>query len=157
LHLAEAEEMCRVAEEQRVTLAVGFFRRLYPSIRLLKGMLGAGDWGRVESFAAEGGGMYGWAAATLGNMRRDLSGGGALIDYGSHLLDLLLYLFAGSAEVLDYCDNSLGNIEADCSLRLRLQHKGRPVEGTLEVARSRQLGNFIRVECERATLQFEFN
>jgi predicted dehydrogenase/nucleoside-diphosphate-sugar epimerase len=156
LNLAEAEEMCRVADETGRALAVGYFRRFYPSIRLLKGMIDSGQWGRVLSFAAEGGGMYGWAAATLGNMRRDLAGGGVLIDYGSHLLDLLFYLFDEPAEVLDYVDNSLGGIEADCSLKLRLSHDGESIPGTVDLARTRELGNLIRVECERATLEFQF-
>src|SRR5262249_23711407 len=141
MNLAEAKEMCRVAEEANVTLAVGYFRRFYPSIRLLKGLIDGGQWGQVQSFATEGAGMCGWAAATLGNMRRDLAGGGVLIDYGSHMLDLLFYLFDEPAEVLDYCDNSLGGIEADCSLRLRLTHQGRPVEGMIELARTRNLEN----------------
>jgi len=157
LNLAEAEEICRVADETETSLAIGYFRRFYPSIRLLKGMIDAQQWGRTLSFAAEGGGTYSWAAATLGNMRRDLAGGGVLIDYGSHMLDLLFYLFDAPAEVLDYCDNSLGGIEADCSLKLRLAHGGRPIEGSVDLARTRELGNLIRVECERATLEFQFN
>lgn len=154
--LADAQAMCAAAESAGRTLAVGFFRRFYPSIRLLKGLLEGGAWGRALRFAAEGGGMYAWAAATLGNMRRELAGGGVLIDYGSHVLDLLLFLFEEPAEVLDYADNSLGGVEADCRLRLRLRQRGEPVEGTVELARTRELGNWIRVECERGRLEFSF-
>jgi predicted dehydrogenase/nucleoside-diphosphate-sugar epimerase len=157
LNLAEAEEMCRVAEEEGVTLAVGYFRRLYPSIRLLKGMLESGPWGRALSFSAEAGGMYNWRAATLGNMRKELAGGGVLIDFGSHVLDLLFALFDEPAEVLSYTDNALGGIEADCEISLRMSHHGEPIEGTVALARVRNLQNHIRVECERATLEFGFN
>ena len=156
LNLAEAEEMCRVAEENGVVLAVGYFRRLFPSIRLLKGLIDAGSWGRVLSFTAEGGGMYNWPAATLGNMRRDLAGGGVLIDFGSHVLDLLFALFQEPAEVLEYRDNALGGIESDCTIDLRLQHAGEPIRGSVALARTRQLPTRICVECERATLEFLF-
>src|SRR5262249_13712032 len=37
--LADAEAMVRTAEETGRALAVGFFRRLYPSIRLLRALL----------------------------------------------------------------------------------------------------------------------
>jgi predicted dehydrogenase/nucleoside-diphosphate-sugar epimerase len=154
--LAEAQAMCDAADQAGVTLAVGFFRRFFPSIRLLKGLLEAETFGRPVAFMAEGGGMYSWAAATLSHMRRDLAGGGVLIDYGSHVLDLLLFLFNGPAELIDYADNSLGGVEADCRLELRLRHRQQPVAGTVELARTRQLGNFIQVQCERATLTFFF-
>lgn len=156
LNLAEAEEMCRVAAEEGVVLAAGYFRRLYPSFRLLQGLLSSGSWGQVLSFTASGGGMYNWPAATLGNMRRDLAGGGVLIDFGSHVIDLLCQLFQEPAEVLDYRDNCLGGIEADCSLRLRMLFGGEPISGTVELARTRDLPTAIRVECERGGLEFSF-
>ena len=151
----DAVAMVRTAQEHGVALAVGFFRRLLPSVRLLKGLLDSEWLGRPVRFEAEGGGFYTWGAATLGNMRKEMAGGGALIDYGSHQLDLLHYLFE-PGELLEYRDNSLGGIEADCEMRLRLFHQGKPVEGSLAVARTRKLGNFIRVHCERGTLDFEF-
>lgn len=157
LNAAEAEEMCRVADEEGVTLAVGYFRRLYPSLRLLKGMIDGQQWGAALSFAVEAGGMYNWPAATLGNMRKDLAGGGVLIDFGSHVLDLLFALFDEPAEVVRYIDNSLGGIESDCEISLRLMHRGEPIPGTVALARTRNLQNWIRIECERATLEFQFN
>jgi predicted dehydrogenase/nucleoside-diphosphate-sugar epimerase len=151
----DAVRMVETAEQRGVVFSVGFFRRLYPSFRLLKGLLDAGWLGRPERFVVEGGGMYNWAAATLGNMRKDWAGGGVLIDFGSHMLDLLLSLLGESAEILEYRDDSLGGVEADCFLRLRLTHNGGPVEGTVELARTRNVGNLIRVECERGTLEFQ--
>jgi predicted dehydrogenase/nucleoside-diphosphate-sugar epimerase len=156
-NLADAEEMVRTAEEQNVVLAVGFFRRLNPSIRLMKGLLDSQWLGRPLSFHVEGGGMYNWAAATLANMRKDWAGGGVLIDFGSHMLDLTLALFDEPAEVLEYRDNSRGGIEADCTIRLRLQHHSDAVDGTVELARTRNLGAFIRVECERGSLEHQVN
>ena len=141
---ADAEAMVRTAQEHGVVLAVGFFRRLLPSLRMLKALVDSEWLGRPIRFDGQGGGMYAWGAATLGNMRKDWAGGGVLIDYGSHLLDMLHFLFDGPGEVLDYRDNALGGIEADCSLRLRLGHHGAPVEGSVEVARLRNLANRIR-------------
>src|SRR5262249_48075060 len=120
-------------------------------------LIDASAWGQPTAFAAEGGGMYGWSAATLGNMRKELAGGGVLIDYGSHILDLLCYLFFDSLALFDYQDNALGGVEADCALRLRAEHRGNTLEGTVELARTRNLGNFIRLECEKAALEFQIS
>src|SRR5262249_1962701 len=117
-----------------------------------KGVLGA-----PRRFVVKGGGMYSWDAATLGNMRKEMAGGGVLIDFGSHLVDLLFTLFEGPADVLEYHDNARGGIEAGCTARLRPRHRGEPIEGTVELARTRKLGHLIRVECERGALEFHTN
>jgi predicted dehydrogenase/nucleoside-diphosphate-sugar epimerase len=156
-NLADAERMVMEADKAGVILAVGFFRRLYPSLQLMKALLDSGWAGSPQRFLVEGGGMYNWAAATLGNMRRDLAGGGVLIDFGSHMIDLMYALFDEPAELLAYQDNAIGGIESDCNIDVRVQHAGRRIEGRIELARTRMLGSLIRVECERATLEFQTN
>jgi nucleoside-diphosphate-sugar epimerase/predicted dehydrogenase len=152
---ADALSMVRTAEEHGVVLGVGFFRRLMPSIRLLKSMV-VGEWlGRPIGFRAEWGGFYNWPSSTLGNMRKEWAGGGVLIDCGSHLLDLLHFVFDGPGQVVDYRDNARGGIEADSWLALRLFHKAQEVEGVVEVARTRILGTFVRIQCKRGTLEFQ--
>lgn len=155
---ADASAMVEASESNGVILSVGLFRRLYPSIRLMKGMLDSGWPGRPLRFTAGGGGMYSWSAATLGNMRREHAGGGVLIDFGSHIIDLLFSLFTGPAQVLEYRDNSQGGVEADCTIQARMTgSSGEAIDGTIELARTRDVGNYIRVQCERATLEFAVN
>ena len=150
---ADALAMVRTADAHEVVLSVGLFRRLWPSVRLLKAMV-AGEWlGRPIDFKAEWGGFYNWPSSTLGNMRKEWAGGGVLIDCASHLLDILHFVFDGSGQVLDYRDNARGGIEADSWLALRLSHKAQEVDGVLEVARTRILGTFVRIRCERGTLE----
>jgi len=157
LNLREAEEMVRVADETGCQLAVGYFRRLYPSLRLAKALVDSEFFGPAVGYYAAGGGRYSWAAATLANMRRDLAGGGVLIDYGSHILDMLFFLFEEPADVLAYQDNDLGGVEADCIIDARLRHRGKAIDGRIELARTRDVGNFIRIECERGQLVFDVN
>jgi predicted dehydrogenase/nucleoside-diphosphate-sugar epimerase len=154
---ADAQTMVRTAEEAGVVLAVGYFRRLMPSIRMLKALLQSHWLGRPVSLDVVSGDLYTWAAATLGNMRKELAGGGVLIDFGSHMLDLVHFLFDHPAEVLEYRDNALGGIESDCLLHLRLPHCGEAVEGRVELSRTRKLGSHIRVVCERGTLEYRIS
>jgi predicted dehydrogenase len=150
----DAEEMVRAADEAGVALSVSVFRRLFPSTRLLRALIDAELLGPPVSFDAEDGEVYAWPTATLGNMRKDLAGGGVLIDFGSHTFDRLLALFDGPAEVLDYRNNDRGGgVESDCEVRLRLSYKGRPIDGRVELSRTRLLRNSYRVRCERGTLE----
>jgi predicted dehydrogenase/nucleoside-diphosphate-sugar epimerase len=154
---ADAAEMVRSAEARGVVLAVGFFRRLMPSVRLLRGMIDSRWLGRPVGVEAEAGGFYGWQAATLANMHKASAGGGVLIDFGSHILDLLHYVFPGETEVLEYRDDSHGGVEADCDLRLRLYHQGGAIDARVGLARTRKLGGFIRVRCERGSLEYRLS
>jgi predicted dehydrogenase/nucleoside-diphosphate-sugar epimerase len=154
---AEAEEMVRTADESGAVLAVGLYRRLLPVTRLLRTLIEEETWGRPLRVDVEWGGMTAHASATLGLLRKDLAGGGVLLDLGPHVLDLLVTLFAGPAEVLEFRDDSLGGIEADCEIRLRLAHGGQPVEARVALSRVRNLRGTIRVECERALLEVPVN
>jgi predicted dehydrogenase/nucleoside-diphosphate-sugar epimerase len=150
----DAERMVRAAADAGVALSVSVFRRLFPATRLMRALIDAELLGAPLSFDAEDGEVYNWPTATLGNMRKDLAGGGVLIDYGSHTFDRLVALFDGPGEVLDYRDNDRGGqVESDCEVRLRLQYKGRPIDGRVELSRSRNLRNSYRVRCERGTLE----
>jgi predicted dehydrogenase len=151
---ADGEEMVRTAREAGVVLSIGVFRRLLPATRMLRGLIDAGVLGLPLWFDVEEGEVYAWPTATLGNHRRDLAGGGVLIDFGSHMLDRLLFFFPGQAEVLEYHDNARGGIESDCVAQLRLTTAaGQKVEGRVELSRTRNLRNTFRIRCERGVLE----
>ena len=149
----DAKSMVRMAEGMGVVLTVGLIRRLFPSTRLLKSLVTSGTLGEPTSFDAEQGGLYRWPLATLDNLRRPSAGGGALIDTGTHILDRLLWIFGGDAEILDYRDNSLGGVESDCVALLRLRRQGRSIDGRMEISRTRVLRNSLRVEFENAVVE----
>ena len=150
---AEARAMAGAARRAGVVLTVGHFRRLFPAVRLLRAALDERTLGRPVGFDVEEGDTYTWQLATLSNLRKDQGGGGVLIDIGSHVLDLLLYLFPGVWDLIDYKDNALGGVETDCELRLRLSNDAGSVDGRVELSRTRRLRSTLRVECEHGTLE----
>lgn len=151
---ADARAMADTAATHGVALAVGHFRRLFPSARLMRAAIAEQALGRPLSFDAAEGGAYTWGLAALDSLRRTDGGGGVLIDIGSHVLDLLLDFFPGEWELLEYRDNSLGGIETDCEVLLRLRGPdGEALEGAVGLSRTRRLRNSIRVACENGTLE----
>ncbi len=148
----DAQRMVQCAKEHGAVLAVAVFRRLLPSLRLLKEAMGQELLGPVTGFCVQGGAVYGWEAASLGNMLKSQAGGGVLMDMGPHYFDQLLYLFKGPSEILEYYDDSLGGIEANCIAKLRLTHSGSPVEGTVEISRTHAMPNEFVVKCRDGDL-----
>lgn len=157
LNLAEAEEMCDVADEHNVVLAVGLYKRLLPVTRLLKSLVSGGRWGRPLSFNYEWGGMGGYASATLGLMKREYAGGGVLMDLGAHVFDQLVAIFDDAGEVISYRDDSRGGIEADCEAELAFDCAGHRVHGKVSLSRVRNLANRLEICCEHATLSVPLN
>ena len=153
IRAADAAAMVAAADGKRVALAVGLYRRLLPAVRLLRRMIDSGDYGRPLGIDAEEGGPYSWGLATLDVLTSTAGGGGTLIDIGSHVLDLLLYLVPGPATLTEHLDNARGGIETDCLTRFSVASATGPVAVRLELSRTRELRGSIRVECEHATLE----
>jgi len=149
---ADAEKMVQTAKAHQAVLSVAVFRRLLPSLRLLKNAIESNLLGPPISFHVQGGAVYGWEAVSLGNMLKAQAGGGVLMDMGPHYFDQLLYLFDGPSEVVEYEDDSLGGIEANCVAKLRLTHSGSAVEGTVEISRTHEMTNEFIVKCRDGDL-----
>jgi predicted dehydrogenase/nucleoside-diphosphate-sugar epimerase len=156
LGLVDAAQMVAAAKDNHVVLTVGLFRRLLPAIRLFRAAVDAGHVGDPVRVVAEVGDAYTWALTTLAGMRRQEAGGGMLIDMGSHVLDLLLYMFDATPRLIEYADNAGEGVETDCTLELTLHRRGVAVPARVELSRTRTLSNAIVLEGSRGRLEWKF-
>jgi predicted dehydrogenase/nucleoside-diphosphate-sugar epimerase len=156
LTLADGERMVKTARDCGLILTVGLFRRLLPAIRLFRATLDAGEIGDLLNVTAEVGDVYTWQLTTLAGMRRHEAGGGMLLDMGSHLLDLLLYVCDATPALLQYADNAGAGIETDCTIELGLSRRGTFIPAHVELSRTRKLRNSIRLEGSRGTIEWSF-
>lgn len=140
---ADARRVAEAASRSGSVLAVGHFRRFFPTTPLVADLLARGLCGRPQRFAAEEGYVFAWEAQSTYWLDRERAGGGVLADLGPHVLDLLRTWLGPDLAVAAYSDDSLGGVEADCVLELDA-----PVRGTIELSRTRALRNEIRIECE---------
>ena len=102
LSLTDADAMIGACQKAGVHLGVCFQRRTDPEIRELAAAIGAGELGRlvlgtvsVPYFRSQ---SYYDSATWRGTW--SLDGGGALMNQGIHLVDLLLWLMGDEAEVI---------------------------------------------------------
>jgi predicted dehydrogenase len=119
LSTAECRQMVDACRAANVRLGVAYYRRFYPIVRRMKEILTSGEIGRPMFIAA----------ATSTSMQPDEegawrlvpaeSGGGSLMDIGSHRLNLFLDLFGPVADVAAACDTLAGSYAAeDCATLL---------------------------------------
>jgi predicted dehydrogenase len=154
LTVQEAEAMVQAADTNGVALQVGLMWRFSQGARIMKRAIEEGWLGTLRSFSLEWGLVYNWPVASGFILRKEQAGGGQLMDMGSHVLDLLLWWLGETVEV-EYRDDSLGGVEADCWLSLVLQSPTGPVQGTVALSRLRKLSNTARLVGEHITIEYD--
>lgn len=153
--VAEGKGLIDLARRAGVPLQVGHMYRFSRAARLFKRMLDEGVAGALEGFSLEFGTIYGWPIASGFPWRKDQAGGGVLIDVGPHMLDLLLW-WLGDVVDVEYWDDSLGGVEAECKLSLALAGRNGVIRGDVVFSRLRNLGTIAQVIGERFSMECGF-
>ena len=150
LSVAECDHMLEAAEAGSALLAVGLMRRYSHAGQFAKWVIDSGLLGQITSFSFQDGFVYAWPTASDAFLRKELAGGGVLIDLGAHTLDQLLW-WLGEVESFDYADDSYGGVEADCILELVLKSGAK---GRVELSRTRDLSMRAFIKGDKAELDF---
>ncbi len=145
----ECDQMLAASRKAGVRLAVGHMRRYFDSYRLLKQLLDLQAFGKVLSFEAEEAVLFERFKASAFTVKPPA--GGVLFDTGPHIIDLLLWLLGDFASV-NYWDDARGGVEANSRLEIEVKTG---VHGTVELSRTRELQNVLRICCELGTLEVE--
>ena len=104
-HESDARELVTAAEDGRVRLLVGHFRRFYPALQAARAFVASGALGPIERIEVWEGGRWDWPARS--SYAFTSPDGGVTLDTGSHALDTLLYTLG-----LDTSDDVRLDIEA---------------------------------------------
>ncbi len=94
LNLEEAEEMLTLAEASDQVVQLAFNYRFIPAVMRAKKLIEEGFLGEVINFRAQyfHTGYLNPEKPMTWRLSQETSGGGALVDLGSHVIDLMLYL-----------------------------------------------------------------
>lgn len=132
LNPKEGEEVIKICRRQNIKLGVGYMMRFHSLHKKAKEMIKGGDLGEIVFARAQ---LSCWYPPIPGAWRQDpsLSGGGALIDMGSHCLDLLEYILGSRIkEVACFADNVIHNYKSEDSslVIIRFENKAHGVIDT---------------------------
>jgi predicted dehydrogenase len=98
LNSSEAREMTRVARETGKTLMIAYRYRYQATSQAAKRVIASGELGEIYMVRIQGlrrRGIPSWGVFT----NKEMQGGGALVDFGVHLLDLALWLIGNPKPV----------------------------------------------------------
>lgn len=142
---AEAEQMVRLADAKNTLLAVGLFRRFFPSNDAIRRMIAEAPLGRVVHVEVSEGGRFNWPARSTSFFDRRQSGGGVLADLGVHSLDLLCW-WLGMPVRMEYEDDAMGGLEANCRLQMEFASGA---TATMRLTRDLEIPNHTSIQFER--------
>jgi predicted dehydrogenase len=131
--VAECDQMIAACRAAGVKLGVAYYRRFYPIVGRMKELLASGELGRPLAVSAVTSTRFVLGPGDEGYWRvvPAEGGGGALMDIGSHRLNLFLDLLGEVAEVQARVDTLLGEYEAEDAATLLLRFQS-GAHGTLQ-------------------------
>jgi predicted dehydrogenase len=152
--LLDAQAMVEAAAESRVLLAVGMVRRFFPAAEFIREAIALGILGDLNSFdLAEGSADFRWPVTSPRYFQRQQSGGGVLMDIGVHVLDLLTW-WLGEPVALEYADDAMGGIEANCLVSCTYASG---LQGKVRLSRDAPLTNCVTLRGSRGWLRWSAN
>lgn len=150
---AEGDRMIAAARAADRLLAVGHYKRFFPSSHCLKFLCGpAAPLGALRSFTIAEGGPFTWPAASPVFFQRRETPGGVLLDIGVHVLDLLRW-WLGEPDDFSYADDAMGGLEANACLTLRFG----AVTGRVQLSRDWATAQAYRFVFEHGTVGWKVN
>lgn len=124
-----ARRILKASEELGLTLATGFNHRYYPAVKFLAEAIAQGKIGTIDHIRTFGGhdGLAGFRADWM--FKGELSGGGAMMDVGIHMTDLVNYIGGDITEVAAVSSGSIWNVEGseDNAMAIMRTERGIPV------------------------------
>lgn len=149
--IADAEAMANAAARTKRPLAIGLYRRFFRGAQAIKDLIVNQTLGPVLSFEVEEGGPFRWEAASDSFFRREITPGGVLYDTGVHTLDLLLWWFSEPVS-LEYRDDAVGGLEANCQLRLNY---AAGFKGEVRLSRDWATRNLFRINFLKGSVAWQ--
>ncbi|AHF94638.1 hypothetical protein OPIT5_22465 [Opitutaceae bacterium TAV5] len=149
----DCETMHRAALAAGRILAVGHYKRFFPSSGVLKTLCaGLTPLGALQRFHLHEGGPFDWPAASPSFFRREETPGGVLLDIGVHVFDLLLW-WLGEPDEIAHRDDAMGGLETNTLTDFRFG----PVRGRVQLSRDWKTPQRYRFEFARGSVSWTVN
>lgn len=122
LAVEEGQGLAEAAKEQGIVNHVGYFLRFCPVFNAARDVIAAGLIGNVKTYRNDMFGRTVLKASKTSWRAAKKSGGGCMLDFGSHCLDLSDYIFGPAKGVSGSVMQSIYSLEVEDAFTSTLQH-----------------------------------
>lgn len=95
----DCKQMVKACRDNRVSLAIAYYRRYFPVVQKMKRLLDGGTIGKPLRISATTISQFRADQAEPWRLKADIGGGGFLMDVGTHRFDLFAYFFGAAKRV----------------------------------------------------------
>ena len=140
MSVEECDAMLAAAVASQTQLAVAYYRRFYPVIQRLEALMTSGVLGQPLAVSAVTSNGFGLGTGANG-WRGDaaIAGGGALMDIGSHRIDLFVKLFGQARRVHGFATRIGVSYETENAATVAMEFN-EGVQGTLQTFFGTEMG-----------------
>ena len=149
------QAMLEASEEGAARLAIGHQRRFRPNITYLHDIVERGWLGQVSSFHYHDGWRQRRSSRTDFLSGAGLAGVGHLMEYGTHVLDMLQWLL-GPVTSCTYSDDRGDQRQVEDNLEMSMGFAG-GASGLVRLSRERELANRFRLEGDNGWAELAVN
>ncbi len=137
LNVKECDEMIAACNANNVKLGIAYYRRFYPVIERIKHLIASGELGKIAVVQIN---AFEYFEPTDENPRRWLiekskSGGGPLMDFGCHRLEVLTHLFGEIKQFKSIISNDIFKREVEDTATVLMRFEN-GVNATLTITHS---------------------
>lgn len=150
--ISEAESMVAAAQRHQRLLAIGLYKRFFPSSRYIRSLCRDWSLGPLTHFSISEGGPFRWPAGPS-LFDRTQTRGGVLFDIGVHVFDLLSWWMGEPANVR-YADDAMGGVETNAFVQL--EYLG-GAQGRVHLSRDWATNDQYRFVFERGIVTWKVN
>ncbi|MFH5186493.1 Gfo/Idh/MocA family protein [Paenibacillus sp. TAB 01] len=145
LNTAQGGQMIEECRRYGVQLGIAYYRRYYPKIRKLKELLEAGVIGKPVYARAQFSGLTDHAGTERAwLLQPDISGGGPLMDVGSHVIDLLCFILGRPQLVTAMTGNILQDLAVEDTASVLIRYAS-GCQASVHASFSTAAGNQIEI------------
>jgi predicted dehydrogenase len=122
INVAEAHALLRAIEQSGKLLSLSYQRHFQPEFRYVKAAIDEGRLGKLTFVASQL--SQDWLKATIGSWRQDpaISGGGQILDSGSHIVDIIMWTTGLRARtVFGALDNRGSAVDIDSAVTIAFE------------------------------------
>jgi predicted dehydrogenase len=157
MSVGECDRMIAACEAHRVQLGVAYYRHHYPVVERIRNILEAGEVGRpivaqvnaFERFDPDESDPRRWL------IEKAISGGGPMMDFGCHRIEVLLHLFGQVKKVKALAGNLVFDREVEDTATALLQFERGP-QAVLSVTHAAsEPKDTLAIFCERGSIHVE--
>lgn len=152
--LVDANDIYKQLGNNKAKLYVAHFRRMYPSVEMAKNILGTGILGKISKIDMYEGSRFNWGA-TSGYFFQNTFGG-VLLDTGSHLLDMAMYISGLDLKPIKCKIVSVSRNKKEPSHEIKsnfiLSGGGGKITMNLHLSRFQLLANQIQIIAENGSI-----